>query len=37
VFVIGENTTPHISLPRGKGIKLSISEQRDRRIAQNSN
>lgn len=35
VFVIGEGTTPHISLPKGKGIKLTIAEQRDKRLAQN--
>ncbi|KAF8916211.1 40S ribosomal protein S4 [Mucidula mucida] len=31
VFVIGEGTKPWISLPKGKGIKLSISEERDAR------
>lgn len=32
VFVVGtEAGKPHISLPKGKGIKLSISEERDRR------
>lgn len=35
VFVIGEGSIPHISLPKGKGIKLSIAEQRDKRIAEN--
>lgn len=36
VFVIGnEAGKPWISLPKGKGIKLSISEERDRRRAQN--
>jgi len=30
VFVIGEGTAPWISLPRGKGIKLSIIEERDK-------
>lgn len=34
VFVIGEGTKPFISLPKGKGIKLSIAEERDRRRAQ---
>lgn len=29
VFVIGESTKPWISLPKGKGIKLSITEERD--------
>ena len=32
VFIVGtEAGKPHISLPKGKGIKLSISEERDRR------
>jgi len=31
VFVIGR-TTPHISLPRAKGVKLSIIQERDRRL-----
>lgn len=36
VFIIGnEAGKPWISLPKGKGIKLSISEERDRRRAQN--
>jgi len=30
VFVIGEGTTPWISLPKGKGVKLSIVEERDK-------
>lgn len=34
IFVIGEAGKPYISLPKGKGIKLSISEERDRRRAQ---
>ena len=35
VFVIGtEAGKPWVSLPKGKGIKLSISEERDRRRAQ---
>merc|ERR1711915_45777 len=33
VFVIGKSTKAYISLPRGKGIKLSIAEERDRRLA----
>lgn len=32
VFVIG-NEKPWISLPKGKGVKLSIAEERDRRRA----
>jgi small subunit ribosomal protein S4e len=29
IFVIGEGVKPWISLPKGKGIKLTISEERD--------
>lgn len=33
IFVIGKSSTkPYISLPRGKGIKLSVAEERDRRL-----
>lgn len=32
VFVIGQEK-PWISLPKGKGVKLSIAEERDRRRA----
>jgi small subunit ribosomal protein S4e len=31
IFVIGEGVKPWISLPRGKGIKLTIAEERDAR------
>ena len=31
VFVIGNGSKPLISLPKGKGVKLTISEERDRR------
>jgi len=31
VFVIGQGDKAWISLPRGKGVKLTISEERDRR------
>lgn len=32
VFVIGEDAkSPQISLPRGKGLKLSIAQERDQR------
>ena len=31
VFVIGQGSKPWISLPKGKGIKLTITEERDRR------
>jgi small subunit ribosomal protein S4e len=32
VFIIGKGNKPHISLPRGKGVKLTISEERDKRL-----
>ena len=31
VFVIGEGNKPMISLPKGKGIKLSIVEELEKR------
>jgi len=31
VFIIGEGNKPWISLPKGKGVKLTISEERDQR------
>ncbi|EMR10749.1 40S ribosomal protein S4-B [Pneumocystis murina B123] len=31
VFIIGDAAGPWISLPKGKGIKLTISEERDKR------
>lgn len=33
IFVIGKGGKPWISLPRGKGIRLSIAEERDKRLA----
>ncbi|XVF47510.1 hypothetical protein PTKIN_Ptkin03bG0114500 [Pterospermum kingtungense] len=37
VFTIGKGTKPWVSLPKGKGIKLSIIEEdRKRLIAQNA-
>jgi len=33
VFVIGRGSKPLITLPRGKGLKLSIAEERDHRLA----
>ncbi|KAL1456879.1 hypothetical protein WDU94_001569 [Cyamophila willieti] len=33
VFIIGKGTKAYVSLPKGKGIKLSISEERDKRLA----
>lgn len=32
VFVIGKGSKSYISLPAGKGVKLSVAEERDRRI-----
>jgi len=31
VFLIGEGNKPWVSLPKGKGVKLTISEERDQR------
>merc|ERR1712236_100860 len=36
IFVIGKGMKPYVSLPKGNGIKLSIAEERDKRIAQKS-
>lgn len=33
IFVIGKQKTPLITLPKGKGIRLSIMEERTRRLA----
>merc|ERR1712071_201518 len=33
VFVIGKGAKPYISLPKGGGIKLSIAEERDKRLS----
>lgn len=33
VFIIGKGNKPYVSLPKGKGIKLSIAEERDKRLA----
>jgi len=33
IFIIGKGNKPYISLPKGKGIKLTIAEERDRRLA----
>ena len=32
VFVIGQGNKPQVTLPRGKGVKLTIIEERDRRL-----
>merc|ERR1712079_333521 len=34
IVVIGKGNKPHVSLPRGKGVRLTIAEERDRRIAE---
>eukprot|EP00088_Acartia_fossae_P069966 TRINITY_DN924_c0_g1_i2.p1 TRINITY_DN924_c0_g1~~TRINITY_DN924_c0_g1_i2.p1 ORF type:complete len:260 (-),score=95.31 TRINITY_DN924_c0_g1_i2:192-971(-) len=34
IFIIGKGNKPYISLPKGKGIKLSIAEERDKRLSQ---
>merc|ERR1711974_386448 len=36
IFVIGKGMKPYVSLPKANGVKLSIAEERDRRIAQKS-
>lgn len=33
VFIIGKGQRSYISLPNGKGVKLSIAEERDKRLA----
>merc|ERR1712170_24410 len=33
VFVIGKGNKAWVSLPRGKGVRLTIAEERDRRLA----
>ena len=33
VFLVGNGNKPWISLPRGKGICLTIAEERDKRLA----
>lgn len=32
IFIIGKAQKPYISLPRGKGVRLTISQERDKRI-----
>lgn len=36
IFIIGKGSKAYISLPRDKGIKLSISEERNKRLAAKS-
>ena len=33
VFIIGKGAKPWVSLPKGKGIKLSVIEEQRKRIA----
>lgn len=33
IFIIGKGAKAYISLPKGKGIKLSVAEERDKRMA----
>ena len=33
VFIIGKGNKSFISLPKGKGVKLTAAEERDRRLA----
>lgn len=37
VFIIGKGAKTYISLPKGKGVKMSIAEERDKRLASKSN
>ena len=37
VFVIGRGQKSWVSLPSGKGLRLSVAEERDRRLAGKSN
>ena len=32
VFIIGKGTKAYISLPRQKGVRLTVAEERDRRL-----
>ena len=32
IFVIGKGSKPYISLPKGGGVKLTIAEERDKRM-----
>merc|ERR1712108_44666 len=36
IFVIGKGMKPYVSLPKSNGVKLTIAEERDKRIAQKS-
>jgi hypothetical protein len=37
VFVIGKGQKSWVSLPSGKGLRLSVAEERDRRLAGKTN
>ncbi|KAI1286777.1 40S ribosomal protein S4 [Halotydeus destructor] len=37
IFVIGKGTKAYISLPKGRGVRLSPAEERDKRIAAKQN
>jgi len=32
IFIIGKGNKPYISLPRGKGVRLTVAEERDKRL-----
>lgn len=32
IFIIGKTNKSHVSLPKGKGVRLTIAEERDRRL-----
>ena len=32
MFIIGKGTKAYISLPRQKGVRLTVAEERDRRL-----
>ena len=36
IFTIGKGTKPWVSLPEGKGIRMTVAEERDKRIAAKS-
>jgi small subunit ribosomal protein S4e len=36
IFVIGKGNKPYISLPKGAGIKMTVAEERDKRMTQRS-
>jgi len=33
IFIIGKGTKPFISLPKGRGVRLTVAEERDKRLA----